>query len=120
MAKLTSLSELRLLLSDEEKKDSNVEQKEGEEKKKAKSGYNGRIQRLTVTLDAKKRGGKRVTVISGFQSTPKELEEVFSFLKKRCAAGGAVLDNAIEIQGDHRTSIVNRLRELGYEATAHH
>lgn len=118
MAKLTSLSDLGSLLSEEEKKNVGFEQNvtTTNEKKKAKTGYDGRSQRLTVKLDAKKRGGKRVTVISGFQSNPKELEELFSFLKKRCAAGGAILDNAIEIQGDHRNSIVNRLRELGYEA----
>jgi translation initiation factor 1 (eIF-1/SUI1) len=32
------------------------------------------------------------------------------------AAGGAVKGDTVEIQGDHRESLVARLRELGYPA----
>ena len=34
--------------------------------------------------------------------------------KRLCGAGGTVRDRAIEIQGDHRERLAERLRTLGY------
>jgi predicted translation initiation factor SUI1 len=110
MAKLTSLEDLGGLLSDSEK-NALKEQKPAESRK----GYDGKLQKLDVRLDSKRRRGKTVTLISGFQSTPDELEELAAKMKRSCGAGGTVLDNAIEIQGDHRTTAIEMLRKLGYQ-----
>ncbi len=107
MAKLTSLSDLASLLPNDstDKTTSNAI---------VKMGYNGKPQILKVELDSKKRRGKTVTVISGFQSNPKELESISQTLKKTCGAGGQVLDNSIEIQGDHRQKVMDKLKTMGF------
>ncbi len=59
-----------------------------------------------------KRGGKTVTVIRGLP--PKDLAARALELKRMCGAGGTQRDGAVEIQGDHRERIAERLRTLGY------
>jgi translation initiation factor 1 len=59
------------------------------------------------------RGGKTVTVVRGLPA--KELEQRITELKRLCGAGGTVRDGAIEIQGDHRDRIAERLQGLGYK-----
>jgi translation initiation factor 1 len=106
MPKLNSLDDLKSLLSAEDAAEV--------EANKVPVGYDGKPQRLDVQLDSKRRRGKTVTLITGFQSTPEELEEITSALKKQCGAGGQILDNAIEIQGDHRTKVVEKLKAMGF------
>jgi translation initiation factor 1 len=57
------------------------------------------------------RGGKTVTVVRGIPA--RELREVASDLKRRCASGGAVKADAIELQGDHRDAVAARLTQQG-------
>jgi translation initiation factor 1 len=35
-------------------------------------------------------------------------------MKRLCGAGGTVKDGVVEIQGDHRERLAERLRALGY------
>lgn len=79
-----------------------------------KSGYDGKPQIIRVTADSKRRKGKTVTLADGFQSTPDELERLAGKLKKNCGAGGRVLDNEIEIQGDHVQTVKKVLEKEGY------
>lgn len=79
-----------------------------------KTGYDGKPQRISVTADSRRRAGKTVTLASGFQSKPDELERLAGKLKKLCGAGGRVLDNEIEIQGDHTQAVKNFLEKEGY------
>ncbi|HVZ40109.1 MAG TPA: translation initiation factor [Candidatus Kapabacteria bacterium] len=111
MAKLTSLEDLGRLLSESERTMLEGQARSAESRK----GYDGRPQKLEVRLDSKRRRGKTVTLVSGFQSTPDELEEIAMKIKRSCGAGGTVLDNAIVIQGDHRTAIIEMLKKLGYQ-----
>lgn len=60
------------------------------------------------------RGGKVVTVIRGLPERGPALETRAAELKRFCGAGGALKDGAVEIQGDHRERIAERLRTLGY------
>lgn len=62
------------------------------------------------------RAGKGVSVIHGLPLGTVELEALAGRLKRLCGAGGAVKDNVIEIQGDHRDRLVAELRKLGYDA----
>jgi translation initiation factor 1 len=60
------------------------------------------------------RGGKVVTVIRGLRLPDAALAELTAELKRVCGAGGTVKDDAIEIQGDQRERIAERLRALGH------
>jgi len=67
---------------------------------------------VRVFRDRGGRNGKVVTVIRGLPA--RQLEERASDLKRLCGAGGAVKESAVEIQGDHREKIAERLRGLGH------
>ncbi len=58
------------------------------------------------------RGGKVVTVVRGLP--PADLKRAASDLKKLCGSGGAVKEGAVEIQGDHREKVAERLRAQGH------
>lgn len=77
-------------------------------------------QNLKIMRDKKGRKGKVVTVISGFALTEKDLKQLTKTLKGLCGAGGAVKiesdgSQIVEIQGDHRTKIAERLQSLDYK-----
>lgn len=71
---------------------------------------------VRVGRETKGRAGKGVTVITGLPLAPPQLEELARQLKRRCGSGGTVRGNAIEIQGDHRDTLVAELIALGYPA----
>jgi translation initiation factor 1 len=58
------------------------------------------------------RGGKAVSVVRGLPRA--DLDAVAKDLKKHCGSGGTVKDGAVEIQGDHREKIAERLQAQGY------
>jgi translation initiation factor 1 len=60
------------------------------------------------------RGGKTATVVTGVKGSPAELEGLAVDLRRAVGAGGGVRDGAIEIQGDHRERLAQRLTALGY------
>lgn len=105
MQKLSSLSDLASLLP---------ESAQTKEQQSAKKGYDGKPQKLKVVHDSKGRKGKTVTLITGFQSTPAELDTIARTLKSQCGAGGGVLDNAIEIQGEHSEKVKKILTAMGF------
>jgi translation initiation factor 1 len=72
--------------------------------------------RVRVGREVAGRGGKGVSVITGLPLNAADLEALATQLKKSCGAGGAVKDNRIEIQGDHRDRLVAELVKLGYDA----
>lgn len=73
-------------------------------------------QNLRVQVSRKGRGGKTVTVISGFQSKLETLSDLAKKLKAQCGTGGSVKESTIEIQGDHAQKLVQLLTGLGYKA----
>ena len=72
--------------------------------------------KVRVGREVSGRGGKGVSVISGLPLDAAALEELATRLKKLCGAGGAVKEDSIEIQGDHRDRLVTELCKLGYDA----
>jgi len=104
--KLSSLSDLDQLLTDAERKQFQTSSKNREHDGKGKSAR--------VRLDAKGRKGKQVTLVEGLQHNPDTMEEIARILKQYCGAGGTVKQGAIEIQGDQRERVAEKLREMNY------
>ncbi|XZN92524.1 MAG: translation initiation factor [Microcoleus sp.] len=73
-------------------------------------------QNLKIEASRKGRGGKTVTVISGFQAKPETLADLAKQLKAQCGTGGTVKDREIEIQGEHKQKLLEIITKLGYKA----
>jgi translation initiation factor 1 len=67
-----------------------------------------------LRIEKKGRGGKTVTVVYDLPRNQAFLKELASELKRACGAGGAVVENAVEIQGDLRDRIRALLMEKGW------
>ena len=61
---------------------------------------------------------KAVTTIYDVPLADDGLKELAGRLKKRCGVGGSVKDGVIELQGDHRSVVMEILRADGYDVVA--
>jgi translation initiation factor 1 len=70
-------------------------------------------QRIKISTD-KKRYGKIVTVVTGFDGGI-DAKKIAKSLKNELACGGTYKDGMIELQGDHTKKIKPLLVKLGFE-----
>lgn len=71
-------------------------------------------QQLRISLDKRNRGGKAVTLVTGFRGTTADLEALGKFLKVKCGVGGSAKDGEIIVQGDVRSKVLEILQKEGY------
>ncbi len=109
MKKLSSLSDLSSLLTDEEKK------RLEEERPRAVAGHDGKGRTVRLRIDKNGRKGKTVTLVIDLQHNPDTMEEIARILKQHCGAGGTVRGGEIEIQGDQRVRLSEKLKEMNYK-----
>jgi translation initiation factor 1 len=70
---------------------------------------------VDITRQTAGRGGKTVTVVSGFTGiSQSEKEQLAKKMQKTCGAGGTVKDGCIEIQGDKREPVAAILAAAGF------
>ena len=74
-------------------------------------------QKLRVSIEKKGRGGKTVTLITGFIGKEKDLKELGKLLKTKCGVGGSAKDGEIIIQGEFKQRIIELLKAEGYSQT---
>lgn len=72
-------------------------------------------QLLRISLDKRNRGGKVVTLITGFRGTSDDLTALGKLLKTKCGVGGSAKDGEIIVQGDLRNKVLEILKKEGYE-----
>ena len=71
---------------------------------------------VRVLREKQGRGGKMVSVITGLPLNAEQLATLAGELKRRCGAGGGVAGANIEIQGEHRDTLVAELTKRGFSA----
>lgn len=71
-------------------------------------------QLLRISLDKRNRGGKAVTLVTGFRGMTADLEALGKMLKVKCGVGGSAKDGEIIVQGDLRPKVLDILQKEGY------
>jgi translation initiation factor 1 len=71
-------------------------------------------QLLRVMIDKRNRGGKTVTIVTGFVGSEDDLNDLCKTLKTKCGVGGSAKDGEIIIQGDLKEKVINILKTLAY------
>jgi translation initiation factor 1 len=71
--------------------------------------------RVDIIRQTAHRGGKTVTVVTGFVGIDEtEIERLAKSMQKACGAGGTVKEGRIEVQGDQRETVARILTDAGF------
>ena len=83
----------------------------GKRQKQVESKSDGIVR---VGRESKGRKGKGVTLVTGVPLPVDELKSLAKELKQKCGTGGTLKDGVIEIQGDHRDTLIELLKAKGW------
>ncbi|MGQ4873741.1 MAG: stress response translation initiation inhibitor YciH [Promethearchaeia archaeon] len=67
-----------------------------------------------IISNAKRKWGRDVTVVTFQGNFDVNLKDILTLAKKRCASGGTVRGNEIEVQGLHHLKLKKLLIDLGF------
>jgi len=67
-----------------------------------------------VRVFRERRRGSSVTIVTGLAAA--ELQTAGADLRRRCATGGTVKNGVLELQGDHRDSVIAYFERAGRKA----
>ena len=73
-------------------------------------------QKLIVSIDRRNRGGKQVTLVTGFVGSDEDLADLGKTLKVKFGVGGSAKNGEITVQGDFRDKVTALLTDMGYKA----
>ena len=73
---------------------------------------------VRVRRETRGRGGKTVSTVDGVPLPEPALRDLCADLKRRCGTGGTVKNGVIQIQGDHRETILAELSRRGFTVKA--
>lgn len=62
----------------------------------------------------RRRYGKVVTIVDGIDTADIDIDTLCKELKRACASGGTVKEGRIELQGDHKARVTEKLAEMGF------
>ena len=67
-----------------------------------------------IIYNDRRKWGRVVTVIRFVGNFDVNLKNILTKAKKKCASGGTVRNNEVELQGDHRFKMKKFLIDLGF------
>ena len=70
------------------------------------------VARLRIEKSGRK--GKTVTVVEGLPRNTEFLKSLAKDLKRSCGTGGTATEDRVELQGDHRETLRDLLRDRGW------
>jgi len=65
--------------------------------------------------ESKGRGGKTVSLVKNLTLSEKDIKALAKKLKRTCGSGGTIKNGVVEIQGEHRQKIAEKLQKLGFK-----
>jgi translation initiation factor 1 len=92
------------------------DERQGDDRDDAATTVKGKNRgRVDIIRQTAHRGGKTVTVVTGFTGIGlAEKEQLAREMQKACGVGGTVKEGRIEIQGDKRAEVARILTKAGF------
>ncbi|WP_047789013.1 translation initiation factor [Tenacibaculum mesophilum] len=72
------------------------------------------LQDEPILCKYEKRKGKPVTIIDGYNGATQDFKKLAKEIKTKLSVGGSFKDDTIIIQGDYRDTIMQLLRDKGF------
>ena len=70
---------------------------------------------VPVRVTRQKVRGKWNTVVSGIDADAFDLAGMLQRYRKRCSAGGSMTADGVQLQGDHKDTLIKLLKEEGFK-----
>jgi translation initiation factor 1 len=77
-------------------------------------GEIGKEEQILTIRTEKRKFGKIITIVSGFNKEV-NIKEIAKELKQKLACGGTIKNQEIELQGEHKKKVKKTLIEMGFD-----